>query len=191
MDLSKLEYTEKWVEYGFLTEEVLNLQIKEFEMGEDKNPEHFRYASFLNWLSPKKSISDEEIDQFLELATIDSNELMAGSAVRTLFVSSIISEEQFEMLKGKLPAFGEWTEKLIVRETLERQLKASTVTLELFKTCLAYKIKFQDNRLLIQIIEATEDVELLAQFESKGIGKRIKTMASKKLAQVNRAAAKQ
>jgi hypothetical protein len=198
MELSKLQYSEKWVEYGFLTEEVLNAQIKAFESGTDQNPEHFRNASFLNWLKPKKSVTDEEIDQFLELAALElvteeedkldeTVELLAGSAVRTLFLSPIVSDTQFDSMKERLPAFGDWTKKLIAYEVLVRKLKSHPITPQVFKECLAYKLEFQDNRPLVLLIEQTENVDVLAKFENKGVGKRIKTLATKKLSKLDRA----
>jgi hypothetical protein len=186
MELSKLQYSEKWVEYGFLTEEVLNAQIKAFESGTDQNPEHFRNASFLNWLKPKKSVTDEEIDQFLELAALElvteeeekldeTVELLAGS------------DTQFDSMKERLPAFGDWTKKLIAYEVLVRKLKSHPITPQVFKECLAYKLEFQDNRPLVLLIEQTENVDVLAKFENKGVGKRIKTLATKKLSKLDRA----
>jgi len=42
MDILKLGYTKKWIDYGFLTEEILSKQIAEFEKEGGKPVEHYR-----------------------------------------------------------------------------------------------------------------------------------------------------
>jgi hypothetical protein len=190
MDLAKLGYTQKWMEYGFLTEEALNLQLVEFDKGEDPNTEHYRYRTFQNWLASKTNVTDNEIQQFIELSKEDTDAVMAGSAVRELFTSSIISEDQFELIRLKLPAFGDWTRKLILREVLTKRLQKEEITTELFNECFAYKKEFKDNRLMVVIIEQTNNKELLAEFASNGSGKRMRTLAQKKLNKVIREEAK-
>lgn len=190
MNTLKLGYTKKWLEYSFLNEEILAKQIVEFEKGDQQNAEHYRYTTFTKWLEGKKKLTNKEVNNYLELAKDDLDKRMSGSAIKDLFVSTKISDQQFEMIKNKLPQLGEWTKKLISREVLKRRINDEELTTELFKLCYKYKKEFQDNRLLVSIIEKTNDVEFLSLFSELEIGKRIKTLANNKLNQLERAANK-
>ncbi len=181
MNKLKLGYTEKWFDYEFLNEEIMTNQISEFENGGDQNMEHYRYTSFVNWLEKKDVLSNQDVKNYIELAQEDTDARMAGSAIKNLFVSTKISDEQFELIKIKLPQFGEWTQKLITREVLTKRLKNEELTPELFDLCYKYKKDFDDNRLLINIIQKTEKTEFLSRFLNLDIGKKIKTLATNKL----------
>lgn len=187
MNTLKLGYTEKWFDYNFLNEETLLSQITEFEKGDEQSTEHYRYASFQNWLEAKESLTNEEIENYIELALNDEDERMGGSAIKALFVSSKISDKQFDLLKVKLPQFGEWTEKLISREVLIRRLKSEELSEDLFNLCYKYKTDFNDNRLLIGIIKKTDNYEYLSMFENMEVGKKMKTLASNKLSKLVKA----
>lgn len=187
MKLEKLGYTPKWIKFKLLNEEIFNEQLAELEKEEDQNIEHFRYYTFIHWLESKKTISDKEIENYLLLAHEDEHQLMAGSAVRSLFTSPILTDDQFEYLKEKLAEFGDWTKKLIVREDLNKRMTKEALTFEFYQECLAYKNKFEDSRLLVAIINQTEDERILNDFETNGCGKRIRTLASKRLNKLKRA----
>lgn len=189
MELRTLGYTPNWVDFNLLTEELLTAQLAEFAVDETKNPEHYRYYTFVNWVDSKTKLTAKEIDQFLKLARADEDQLMAGSAVRYLFSSPVLSEKQFEGLKPKLALFGDWTKKLIERESLARKIRIGEINAEVYLASLAYKQKYDDNRLLVQIIEKTTDEAILTDFETNGCGKRIRTLAEKKLNRLRRAAA--
>ena len=116
----------------------------------------------------------------------DTDKLMAGNAIKELFTSAVISEGQFKSLTLKLPELGDWTKKLITREVLGKRLDAEEITKELYQECLQYKKEFKDNRLLIQMIGKTENPDILSDFSNNGSGKRIRTIAEKRLKQIKR-----
>lgn len=190
MDILKLGYTQKWIDLGFLDEETLSKQITEFEKGDGKNAEDFRNSTFKNWLKGKKKLTNKEVNNYIELAKDDTDDRLSGAAIKDLFVFSKISDEQFEMVKSRLPEFGEWTKKLIAREDLTRRLNKEELTSELFDACLKYKKMFNDNRLLISIIQSSEDVDVLSRFQQIEIGKKIKTLASNKTKKLKQAISK-
>ena len=109
MDILKLEYTTKWIEYNFLTEEILSKQNTDFEMDLDKKAEKYRYNSFVNWIKGKETFTNEEVGHYIELALEDVDKRMSGSAITDLFVSPKLTNRQFEMIRIKLPQFGEWS----------------------------------------------------------------------------------
>ena len=186
----KLGYTEKWFDYSFLDEETLLKQITEFEKEDENKAEDFRLASFKKWLEGKKELTDEEVNDYMELAQNDADERVSGSAMTDLFVSTKISDQQFEVVKNKLPQFGDWTEKIITREVLTKRINGEILTVELFNLCYKYKADFNDNRLLIGIIKKTDSPEFLSMFANMEVGKKIKTLAKNKLNQIEKIAIK-
>ena len=186
MDLSTLGYTQKWIDYGFITPEFLTQQIDEFNNSEDKNTEHYRLGALSKWLSSTKVLNISEIEQYMEVAKEDPDKLMAGTAMKELFTSTIITDSQFKFLKRKLPEFGEWTKKLIQFEDLTKRINNEPITEELFDACFKYKKEFRDNRLIVKIIKTTDNEDLLLEFETNGSGKQLRTLAQKRLNSLRR-----
>lgn len=186
MELSKLGYNTKWVKFGFLDEAFFNQQLEEYGSEKGLSTAQFRYDAFMKWLSAKNEVTDEELDHFIELAKDDHDQAMAGSATKELFVSSLISDDQFIILKAIMPHFGKWTKKIIWLEDLKRRISSQDINNELFAECLDYKMQYQDSRPLVSFIAKTENVELLSKFENENIGKRIRTMAEKKIRQLKK-----
>lgn len=185
-NLSKLGYSHKWIAYGLLDEPTFNQQLAEFNKEQDENTGQYRYTSLMAWLKPKKTLTNKEVDRFLEIASQDEDKEMAGSAVKELFISPIISESQFGFIASKMPPFGKGAKKLATREVLTKRLKKEELTEDLFVACFDYKLEFKDNRLIDIIIQETEDTVLLDRLASSQSGKQIRTRASKKLRQVRK-----
>ena len=185
MDLSKLGYSENWIKFNFINEGKFEKQLSALEAG-DEPAEFYRYNTFISWLNDKSVLTDNQIDQFLELAREDKDKIMAGKAVSELFTSSIITSSQFEILKAILPSFGDWTKKLITRETLTKKLASNELDMSTYQECLKYKKEFNDNRLLLLVINQSNSIAILSDFENNGCGKRIKTLANKKLSKLKR-----
>jgi len=184
MELTKLGYTEKWIEYGLLDDSILQMQIIEFEKGHDTNTEHYRYGLFIDWLRKKERFTNNEIDNYIELAIDDPNKLMAGSAVKELFKSSKLNSSQFEKIKSILPKFGEWTQKLIQGETLLRRLNNENLTNELFEECFA----FGNKGILSLIIETSDNERFILELSENGSSKGLRNMAKVKLKKIRKAA---
>ena len=187
MELEDLGYTIKWVEFGLIDEDVLNLQFGEFLKGEDQNTEHYRYGTFLHWLRSKKELTDLEINNYIELAIEDPNEFMAGSAMKELLTAPQITEKQFELVKSKLPQFGDWTKKLINRETLKKRILSEALTGELFEKCVKHAKEFKENALVELIIHKTNEMIFLSELSTNNYGKRIRNMANEKIKRIKKA----
>lgn len=181
VEFKGLGYSDKWLEYGFIDERILDHQYAEFRKGNDRNIEHYRYRSFSNWLSKKEKFTDSEIENFIELATEDNDQLMAGSAVKLLFSSPQISGDQFDLIRQKLPAFGDWTTKLIRREVLVRRIRKEKLTQNLVAESILYSREFKENILVRLIIEKTDDPDLIAEFTKSDYGKKVRNLANEKL----------
>lgn len=181
MNSKLLGYSRKWLEYGILDQKELKIQIKEFEESDDKNTEHYRYGTFINWLQKKDSLTLREIKNYIELAKDDEIETMGGSAIKELFKSPILNEEQYEYIKSRLPEFGKWTKKLISREDLLKEILYKKITFDLFLKCWEHKKKFKENWLIEVILDKTENTEILEFIINSSISKKIKNHAQNKL----------
>lgn len=186
MNLEKLGYTEKWIQYGIINVELLENQLDEYHSSGDHNTEHYRYGAFLNWLKSKKGFTNKEIERYLELASEDSNKLMAGSAVKELFKSTLLTDEQFDQIKINLSQCGEWTNKLIQKETLKRRINKKSLSNELFEGCINYTKHFKDNSLLEWLLKSPIKLEFLHQLKSNDFSKRIRNKAKLNLQMVHR-----
>lgn len=111
--MNMLGYTQKWLEYLFITESELEAQIEKYNSSDDKNSEHYRYRTLQKWIQSKQEFSNQEIEQFIEIATEDSDLMMSGAAYKILISSSKINEKQFDLLASNFSYFGEWTNRVL------------------------------------------------------------------------------
>ncbi len=115
--LSELGYTPLWMEYGVLTAEILALQHEHWKTSQDiGGVEHYRYASFRNFLQNKTTLTDTECKQYAHLARIDADSFMAGAAMVDILRMPNLTEKQFMYLAEELAGYGTWTEKIITKE---------------------------------------------------------------------------
>ena len=115
MDLAKLSYHPKWIEYKFLSKEILEQQLSEFNKGEDTNSEHYRYRTFKSFIQNNPKFTDNQVNHFIELTQIDPDETMAGSALSEFIQSGKLNPNQYLITKQAFIEFGEWTKKVIDR----------------------------------------------------------------------------
>ncbi len=94
--LVSLGYTSKWLDYGLLDPAELEAQFRAFLAGEDTNTEHYRFASFRRILTGGP-LSDTRVEQFLELATLDPDRVMATSALYELCSYLPLTERQLDL----------------------------------------------------------------------------------------------
>lgn len=184
--LKCLNYHSNWLDFGFLTPQLLTLQFEKFHQGNDKNTEHFRYGCFLSFIQKHQNFSDLQIEQFIILAQQDDDNLMAGSALKMLFECGKITSKQYEFLKKELLNFGDWSVKLIEQHRLINALSSNILTAELLKECFDFSKNYQTNVLFQIIIDKTSDKDILKKFTTDDFGKKIRNLAKQKLKQLQR-----
>ena len=118
--LTLLNYSNKWMAYELLKKDSLTEQVNEYKKGDDTNTEHYRYKSFLRFMEENDSFNDKQIDNFLELITIDQDQTMAGSVMVKMLRKPSLTPTQFELLVERFRHFGKWTEKTITNEIKRR-----------------------------------------------------------------------
>jgi hypothetical protein len=179
--LAKIGYTTLWLDYNVLTIAYLVEQDHTFDNSDDQNTEHYRYQTFRHYLSSKGKLSDIEFDNYLRLTFSDNDTLMAGSAAVDLFTKVDLTDFQFEKLCKTIGHFGVWTEKVVTRQTLLRQLKASKLTTDLFKECLV-----NGDSAIHEYILDIADLNQLQELAINGKNKKIRNIASEKVNRLTR-----
>jgi hypothetical protein len=118
--LLRLGYSQLWLDNGMLTVENLDNQIKELDLGEDDNTEHYRYRTFTNYFNLQTSFDNSILKQILQLLQSDRDKTMAGSATVALLRKSCLTDEQFDIVVEFLQTFGDWTTKQIDKARQQR-----------------------------------------------------------------------
>ena len=178
--LAKFGYTNLWLNYGILTIQQLISQEQEFDNSEDKNTEHYRCGTFVEYLHNRVKLSDAEFNNLTALILQDEDELMANAITVTIFETIELTDNQFEKLCATITHFGDRSEK-IMRYRLLRKLKHSELTDELFREC----IENGDWVVHEHILEIATIIQL-QELTIKGINKRIRNVATEKLKKLTR-----
>jgi hypothetical protein len=120
--LAILKYDQLWLDYKVLTMDLLQTQVNEFNNGKDKNTEHYRFATFKNYLQAQTSISDEQISNLFDIIKTDSDISMASSMAIDILKTKTLTESQFNMVADLLKhSFGDNMQKYIDREIVWRK----------------------------------------------------------------------
>lgn len=174
--LTKIGYTTLWLEYGVLTIDNLIEQEQTFDNSNDQNTEHYRYQTFVYYLSSKNKLSDYEFNNYLKLTFEDSDPVMAGSAAANLFNKVELTALQFDKLCKTIGHFGEWTKKIVTRQILLRKLKTSKLTTDLFKECIV-----NGDSVIHEYLLEIADINQLKELIIKGKNKKIRNIATEKV----------
>lgn len=124
--LSKLNYSQYWLDCEVLTESILIEQIKELELGEDNNTEHYRYRTLSNYLKLKASFDNNHLRDILKLLEHDIDKSMASSATILILKMQALTDKQFNVVADFLGTFGDWTRNYIDKAKKERRQNHST-----------------------------------------------------------------
>jgi hypothetical protein len=174
--LLKLGYSHKWLEFGLLTMELLHTQIITYEQDADENTEHYRYATFRNFLATKETLTVPEFDNYITLALSDEATTMAGAAMIDLFTKVNLTEVQFEKLVAQMIKLGDWTKDAIARQALLRKLKYQKLTNELFDECFE-----KGDNAIQEYLLGIANTEQLTRLSIQGRTKRIRNTAIQRL----------
>jgi hypothetical protein len=128
--LKKLEYSRKWLDYGFLGLATLEEQGSRLASGEDSNTEHYRYHAFCSILSSRDRLSDEEVNHYIELALEDPDQNMGYAALRILAEWPNLDESGYQKLSSHEAFQPAWIRKALLWGRAVRDVKASRLTPE-------------------------------------------------------------
>ena len=74
-----LSFTQTWRDLGIVDDEQVAASEFEWEHGDDKNAEHFRYGAFRRFLDAQRPLSPEMCRALYELGNDDPDEAMGGA----------------------------------------------------------------------------------------------------------------
>ncbi len=127
--LSRLNYSQHWLDSGVLTENILTEQIRELYLGEDDNTEHYCYRTIYNYFQSQSSFDSNILRHTLRLLESDADKSMAGSATILLLKSNVLTDEQFDAVAHFLiKVFSDWTTKYIDKAQTDKIQKHSSPT---------------------------------------------------------------
>ena len=176
--LERLGYDPRWMDYGFLDPATLKAQIAELDSGEDLNTEHYRYRSFLSVLTSRTTLSDREIDCYIELALSDPDINMGAAALRVLAEWPKLGEAGYIKISGHEVFLRASMRGSMMWGRLIRALNSSSLTLE---DCDSYLEagNSEVQRVLIDKVKLSR--AQLERLRSVGRSRAIRNMAAEKL----------
>lgn len=127
--LLRLNYSQRWLDSGVLTENLLAEQIRELNSGQDDNTEHYRYRTLNNYFKSQTSFDSNTLRHILQLIESDVDKGIASSATILLLKNKVLTDEQFDTVADFLiTTFGDWTTKYIDRAQKDRIQRHSSPT---------------------------------------------------------------
>jgi hypothetical protein len=98
-----------------------------------------------------------------------------------LFNKVDLTDFQFEKLCKSIRHFGEWTAKVVTRQNLLRQIKASKLTTDLFKKCIV-----NGDSVIQEYIIDISDLNQLQELAINGKNRKIRNIALEKVNRLTR-----
>ena len=176
--LTLLGYDRRWLTYSFLDLALLDAQHVACLTSDDRHPEHYRFASFGQFLRERSAVSDAELDRYVELAVLDPDKVMAGSALAELLAWPGLGPVQFERLASHTAFELPFLQHLVVRRRLLAAISAGPIDDALLASCLAsYDSAVQRAFVSVSGV-AGSHLALLAQ---NGCNRAVRNLASQQL----------
>jgi hypothetical protein len=75
-----MKYPSEWVQWKMLPEDVLRVQMSEYEPGSEQSSEHYRNGAFHFWL--RQSPAKDVLIKLVQLSLLDPDPLM-GKSIRS------------------------------------------------------------------------------------------------------------
>ena len=79
-----LQFSDRWFDLGILTSERLDELGRDFDMGDDGNTEHFRYAVFREYLEAHSPLPPQITEAFYDLGSTDPDHCMGGAKMKEI-----------------------------------------------------------------------------------------------------------
>jgi hypothetical protein len=157
-DQEMLQLSDGWLELGVLTEEQLASLAQEFAVGDDPNPEHYRYRVFREYLESRRPLPADTAEALYELGAADPDRAMGQAMMHDV----VNLPECPETVREKAAASGErHLARLVHRKRLLARADAG-LTAEVFEECLAAGDAVVQRELLARAALSREQLEQLA-----------------------------
>jgi len=182
--IAELRFHPKWFQYALLPTAFFEQQLERFEhwrRDEDyswQHLEHHRYFAFKMILALHERLSNEQLEQYIELCQLDEDQSMASSALHNLLLWRGFAEGQYEKLI-EYPAFNEpHLQKTIWRNKMSPELESDSVSEAAFTEILGRKDTAFERQLVDLAGISRRQLEVLAE---KGISRAVRNVAKSRL----------
>lgn len=169
-----LEFSDRWFELGLLTEDKLDALGREFDTSDDKNTEHYRYATFRSFLASHQPLSPSEAEALYELGEQDPDPCMGGAMMHDIVD---LPECPASVLHRAAGSGQNHLVQLVRRKELLSELDAG-LTPDVFMRCLSSRDSTVQRELLTRWELSQEQLECLSQ---AGSNRAIRNMAAVQL----------
>lgn len=175
--LESLGYHPTWIEYGLIDPATLKAQLDRFISDGRRSPEHYRYASFKDFLGKRSHLDPDTLDHYIDLAERDPDISMGTAALIELLEWPRLTDQQLSAL-GANPAFQEEVIQRALRRTQYLRILASQeLTEEIFQACL----KSKDSVVQRELLESKKlSSDQLSTLSEQGANRAIKNIARQK-----------
>ncbi len=182
--IAELRFHPKWFQYALLPAAFFEQQLerlKHWRRDEDYGwqcLEHHRYLAFKTVLVSYEKLSDEQIEQYIELCQRDEDQSMASSALHDLLLWRNFAEGQYEKLI-EYPAFNEpHLQKTIWRNKMSLELLSDSVSEAAFTEITERRDTTFERRLVESSSISRQQLEVLAE---KGMSRAVRNVAQSRL----------
>jgi hypothetical protein len=176
--ISILEYDSKWLDFKFIDEVFISSQITIYKTTDDKNTEHYRIAAFNNILEQNYLLDDKQIEQYIELAKIDKDEVMAKGALMNLLVWPRLKDQQFENLILR----PEFADKVFQQRAKRKIMMKEVESLELTDESVEFYIKNGDSNVQLKLLSKPDITrKQLVYINENGINRSVRNIAKNML----------
>lgn len=136
--INQLGYTPAWFDLGIVNAEYVQNQYGIFLRSDDKNPEHYRHGTFLEYLRKQERLSDDQFNAILRLSDDGPDKVdLTSNRYHELLISSILTDKQLSVF-SETKKFQESRSlrRLFLRLELQKKLIDEGLTEELFALLL-------------------------------------------------------
>jgi len=169
-----LQFGDQWLLLGLLTEADLRELGREYEGGEDKNTEHYRYGVFRKYLTSHRPLSPQMAEALYELGKVDPHPAMGGAMMH-----DIVNLEECppEVLEKASNSGEDHLVKAVRRRRTLEEIRAG-LTEDLFVRCLGS----HDSVIHLGLLKSSELTPgQLKQLAEVGANRAVRNMAKEKL----------
>jgi hypothetical protein len=170
----QLQFSDRWLQLGLLTEDELGRLGREYEVSEDKNTEHYRYSAFCKYLTSHSPLPPTMAAALYELGLEDPDQVMGAAMMRDIVG---LEECPAELLEKALTS----GENHLVKAASGRKLLAelnSVLTEDVFARCLENGDAYIQRELLARSELTRSQLEQLAE---TGCNRAVRNMAAVRL----------
>jgi hypothetical protein len=198
--INELHFHPKWFEYellplDFFTQQVQKYRrVQQYHQEDDsfwQNPdpqvdeemfwaslEHHRYFAFQTILSSCESLTDDQVEHYVELCQLDEDTTMARSALINLLRWPYLHDEQYQKLTQHPALAHPVTEKIIWRNQMYAELQSNIIPDEIFSEILERQDPVFERELVLCASISREQLQVLVE---KGISRAVRNIAKNKL----------